>query len=170
MARAKKVVIPTIEDSKVPEVLGQYAQATSHLKKLEAELELKIKKLRDQQQSKIDELVNARTEAFNMLNQYADKHKDDLFAKRRSKEYAHGTIGYRIGTPKVKPKGITLKKALDLIKTMNLPFVRTKEEIDKDKIIASREDEGVMTKLSKIGLHVVQDETFYVETKDEELN
>jgi hypothetical protein len=46
--------------------------------------------------------------------------------------------------------------------------VRTVEEPAKDKLLANREDEEVAAMLPKVGVAVVQDETFYVEPKKEE--
>ena len=79
-------------------------------------------------------------------------------------------FGFRTGTPKVeKKRGITWDAALALIKNLELPFIRTKEEVDREKIIMRREDPEVTGSLAKIGINVVQTETFFIEPKEEEL-
>ncbi len=46
--------------------------------------------------------------------------------------------------------------------------VRTVVEPAKDKLLADRDNEEVQAMLPKVGISVVQDETFYVEPKKEE--
>ena len=47
-------------------------------------------------------------------------------------------------------------------------YVRTSEEVAKDKLLADRDEEGMYDKMAKCGITVAQDETFYVEPKKEE--
>ena len=81
----------------------------------------------------------------------------------------HGTIGYRTGTPKLKTlKGFTWASALNLVREFLPSFIRTTEEIAKDKLLADRDAEGMGEKMAQCGITVTQDETFYVEPKKEE--
>ena len=94
---------------------------------------------------------------------------------------AHGVIGFRTGTPKLKTlKGFTWASALQLTKEFLPGYVRLTEELAKDKMLADREamvttDEdplgagkSMIEMMAKCGIQVVQDETFYVEPKREE--
>ena len=105
---------------------------------------------------------------------------------------SHGTIGFRTGTPKLKTlKGFTWASALQLVKRFLPSYVRQAEEIAKDKLLADRDIEleplplhdlspaevsssagvrSMRSVLSECGIEVVQDETFYVEAKKEELS
>ena len=47
-------------------------------------------------------------------------------------------------------------------------MLRTVVEPAKDKLLADRDNEEVQAMLPKVGISVVQDETFYVESKKEE--
>ena len=91
--------------------------------------------------------------------------------------------GFRTGTPKLKTlKGFTWASALTLVKKFMPGYVRTSEEIAKDKLLADRELEAVEfienditkkqipmgTAMAECGIMVAQDETFYVEPKKEE--
>ena len=98
---------------------------------------------------------------------------------------AHGTIGFRTGTPKLKTlKGFTWASALQLAKKF-LPFnyIRQTEDIAKDRLLADRDLEEIAVydtptgdtrtvtmreAMSVCGIQVVQDEAFYVEPKKEE--
>lgn len=53
---------------------------------------------------------------------------------------AHGVIGFRTGTPKLKTlKGFTWASALQLVKEFLPGYVRQTEEIAKDKLLADRD-------------------------------
>ena len=94
---------------------------------------------------------------------------------------AHGVIGFRTGTPKLKLlKGFTWASVEKLVKVFLPDYVREKTEVAKDRLLADRnlEDVGVTDSLvivempmidamAKCGLQVVQDETFFVEPKSE---
>ena len=82
---------------------------------------------------------------------------------------AHGVIGFRTGTPKLKTlKGFTWASALQLVKEFLPDYVRQTWDIAKDKLLADRDTEAMFEKMAKCGIQVVQDETFYVEPKKEE--
>ena len=82
---------------------------------------------------------------------------------------AHGTIGFRTGTPKLKTmKGFTWASVLQLAREFMPSYIRTTEEIAKDKLLADRDDEEMSDKMAHCGIAVAQDETFYVEPKTED--
>ncbi|MFK8296741.1 host-nuclease inhibitor Gam family protein [Capnocytophaga canimorsus] len=55
----------------------------------------------------------------------------------------------------------------NLLKEFLPSYVRTVEEPAKDKLLADRDNEEVNTLFGKVGISVVQDETFFVEPKKE---
>ena len=57
---------------------------------------------------------------------------------------------------------------LELLKEFNPAYVRTSEEVAKDKLLADRENEDMPELMQKVGIKVEQDETFFVEPKKEE--
>ena len=82
---------------------------------------------------------------------------------------AHGTIGFRTGTPKLKTlKGFTWASALELVKEFLPDYVRQTWDIAKDKLLADRDAEEMLSRMAKCGMQVVQDEAFYVEPKKED--
>jgi phage host-nuclease inhibitor protein Gam len=64
-------------------------------------------------------------------------------------------------------KGFTWASVTNLLREFLPDYIRKTEEAAKDKILADRDCENVKENLSKVGLSVVQDETFYVEPKKE---
>jgi phage host-nuclease inhibitor protein Gam len=55
-----------------------------------------------------------------------------------------------------------------LVKEFLPGYVRTVEEITKDKLLADREAEKMPDDMARCGIQVVQDETFFIEPKKEE--
>ena len=96
------------------------------------------------------------------------ENKDALFSKKKSLESAHGVIGFRTGNPKLKNlKGYTWASVTNLAKEFLPEYIRITEELAKDKLLADREVPEVAELFPKIGVTVVQEESFYVEPKKE---
>lgn len=180
MARQKKTVISGVSRAAADDAFAIYAKSDAQIKKINAEVELQCAKVREKYAADLGRLTTDRNKAFEILQAYATEQKVELFAKRKSLEMAHGVIGFRTGTPKLKTcKGFTWASALELVKRIMPGYVRTTEELAKDRLLADREmtvvvnsgdDVAVpMTEAMKgCGIQVVQDETFYVEAKSEE--
>ncbi len=97
---------------------------------------------------------------------WAEAHPAE-FKGAKSLEMLHGTVGWRLDNPSLKTiSGWTWDRVLEKIKGMAnlLQYVRTKEEVNKQALIADREGMGP-DMLRLIGVKVVQEETFFVEPK-----
>ena len=168
--RQKKTVITGVTREAAEEAFGIYAKTDAQIEKINAEIDLQCAKIREKYQQKLGELACDRECAFDTLQTYATENQAELFAKKKSLDMAHGTIGFRTGTPKLKTlKGFTWASALQLVKEFLPDFIRKTEEIAKDKMLADRECDGMIEKLSKCGITVAQDETFFVEPKKEDV-
>lgn len=170
MARQKKTIITGVTREAADEAFATYAKSEAQIQKINAEIELQCAKIREKYADKLSILVAEKDKAFDTLQSFATENQAELFTKKKSLEMAHGTIGFRTGTPKLKTlKGFTWASALQLVKEFLPDFIRKTEEIAKDKMLADRESEGMIDKLSKCGITVVQDETFFVEPKKEDV-
>lgn len=185
-SRKKKVIQSGVTREAADEAFAAYAKSDAQIQKITAEIELACAKIREKWSEKLTSLNSERDAAFDVLQGYALEHKDDLFTKKKSLEMAHGVIGFRTGTPKLKTlKGFTWSSALQLAKKF-LPgsYIRQTEELAKDKLLSDRDLEEVSLSdtpdgvsrqvcmreaLGVCGIQVVQDETFYVEPKKEEV-
>lgn len=93
------------------------------------------------------------------------------FGKRKSLDFAAGTLGFRTGTPKLKLLARwTWEKVLTAIQERAFNFIRTTPEVDKEAILtfysSASDKPAVEAKvLAPIGVKVVQDESFFVEPK-----
>ena len=167
--RVKKQIISDVTREVADEAFATYAKADAEHQKIQAEIELACAKIREKHADKLASLDGLKATAFDTLQAYATENKGELFSKKKSLEMVHGVIGFRTGTPKLKTmKGFTWASALTMVKEFMGDFIRTTEEIAKDKLLADREAEGMAEKMEKCGIYVAQDETFYVEPKKEE--
>ena len=184
--RKKKVIQTGVTREAADEAFASYAKSDAQIQKITAEIELSCAKVRERWSEKLTSLGAERDAAFDVLQGYAMEHKDELFTRKKSLEMAHGVIGFRTGTPKLKTlKGFTWASALQLVKRF-LPggYIRQAEELAKDKLLSDRDLADVplcdsdgpgrrvpmREALSCCGIQVVQDETFYVEPKKEDLS
>lgn len=175
-AREKKVLIQGVSREMADDAFGRYAKAKAEYDKIQAEIERRCAEIRDKYARALGDLELEKQEAFAQLQAYAQEN-GDLFEKRRSLEMAHGVIGFRTGMPQVKTvRPFTWGAALELVKRYMPEYVRSKEEIAKDKLLADKES-GLTFRFSdseelpmseamlRCGMAVVQEETFFVEPK-----
>ena len=168
MAREKKTVHTGVSTEQMETAFGDYAVADAKLQKINATIDVQVTNIREKYADEISRLSDTKEKAFDVMQAFALENKDELFAKKKSLESVHGVIGFRTGTPKLKTlKGFTWGAVTNLLKAFLPAYVRTTEEPAKDKLLADRDDEQTAALFPKVGIIVVQDETFYVEPKKE---
>jgi phage host-nuclease inhibitor protein Gam len=168
--REKKTIISGVTRETADEALATYAMVDAQMAKIVADIELQCVKIREKYADKLAELEEQKATTFDTLQAYASENKGDLFTKKKSLDMVHGTIGFRTGTPKLKTlKGFTWASALQLVREFLPSYIRTTEEITKDKLLADRDVEGMQDNMNRCGIQVIQDETFFVEPKKEEI-
>ena len=167
--REKKTVYSGITSEQMEQAFADYAKADARQQKITAEMDIQMAKIREKWQDELQKLTETKDNAFDILQAYALENREELFTKRKSLETTHGTIGFRTGTPKLKTlKGFTWASVVNMLKEFLPGYVRTSEEANKEKLLADRESEEVVALFPKVGITVVQDETFFVEPKKEE--
>lgn len=167
--RKKKVIITGVSREEADSAFATYAKSDAQVQKINADIELQCAKIREKYADKLATLSEERERAFDTLQAFATENQAELFAKKKSLEMAHGVIGFRTGTPKLKTlKGFTWASALQLVKEFLPEYVRQTWDIAKDKLLADRDTEAMLEKMAKCGIQVAQDEAFYVEPKKEE--
>jgi phage host-nuclease inhibitor protein Gam len=170
MARTKKTLIEVPNKEAAQALLHDYAQSSSELKRIESAAEKEIQAVRDKHQSEITSLKEEMKMAFERIQAYATANRREAFGTKKSQDWTHRVIGFRIGQPRAKVRGgFRWADVLENLKANQLlQFVRTKEDVHKDKIIASREDAKVMEKLKAVGVEVIQEESFFIDIKEEQ--
>ncbi len=167
--RQKKTIVTGVSREEADQAFAQYAKAAAQSEKITADIELQCAKIREKYAARLAELDGEKEQAFDTLQSFAIENQAELFTKKKSLEMAHGTIGFRTGTPKLKTlKGFTWASAMQLVKEFLPQYVRQSEEIAKDRLLADRDVEDMQPQMAKCGITVTQDETFYVEPKKED--
>jgi len=166
--REKKVVVSGVTRDEMEEALGKYAAADARISGINSKMDEEFTKIREKNADALAKAEEEKGAAFERVQVFAVENPD-LFSKRKSLETTHGTIGFRTGTPKLKTKkGFTWASVLEMLKSFGKDFVRTTEEVAKDKLLADRDNEKTAAVMSKCGILVTQDEAFYIELKKEE--
>lgn len=166
--REKKIVISGVTREAMEEAFGRYATADAEMQSINAAMDKEFVAIRERNAERLAELEQQKTESFEVMQVFATEQREVLFSKRRSLETTHGIIGFRTGTPKLKTRrGFTWAAALELVREFLPSYIRTSEEVAKDKLLADRENEQLQPLMQKCGIDVVQEESFYVEPKKE---
>ena len=163
--RIIKPLIDTREDAET--CLGELATLTLERRDLQNALDREITAAREKYESSLSAIGEQIETKQALLHGWADSHPEE-FASRKSLELTHGQIGYRTGQHKLKSlKRKTWDAILKSLQTFGFThLIRTKEEVDKEAIIAGyKAAEISRAEMIQIGVEVVQDEAFFVEVK-----
>jgi phage host-nuclease inhibitor protein Gam len=148
------------------EAISRYAVAERREAELCESRDTDLKEVMDKYEDEMLCLSQIKNAAFDTAHAYCLNNKEQLFGKRRTIGALHGIAGFRLGTPRLKTlKGTDWNNVLTELKTKLPDYVRTTVEPAKDQLLADRQKEKVAPLLREIGLQVVQDELFYIETK-----
>ena len=165
--RVKKVVISGITLEQAEIAFSEFATADAKVQNIQSKMDMEITRIRDKYADALEQ-QDIKEKNFEIMQTFATEHREELFSRRKSYESAHGTFGFRTGTPKLKNiKGFTWASVTNLVKEFLPEYIRVSEELAKDRLLADRDKEEVAEQLSKCGMTIVQDETFYVEPKKE---
>jgi phage host-nuclease inhibitor protein Gam len=169
MARIKKKVFTDVNRENAEGASVLYATCYNQLQKIEAKMNDEINKVKSKFQEDILDLTEKMEEPYQMLQVYAQEQKES-WGKKKSADLLHCTIGFRTGTPKVtKDKKFTWDGITEIVSKIFPGLVRNKIELDKDAIISLRDSDEFTAIKEKCYIDVVQDETFFVVPKEEEL-
>lgn len=169
MAREKKKVYKNVTRELAEQAMSSFAQAANRVSTIEAKMNKELQEIRDKYVDDLNDQNDLKDEQIEILETYAYEQKDQ-WGKKKSAELLHGTIGFRTGTPKVKfDKGFNSKSVTAILEENYPTYVRKVVEMDKEKLIANREEEDFPAICKKAHIQVVQDETFFVESKAEVL-
>lgn len=167
-SRVKKVVVSGVTAEQAEAAFADFAKADAKIQHIQSKMDMEMTRIREKYADELAKLSETRDECFGLMQTFATEKREELFSKRKSYESAHGVFGFRTGTPKLKNmKGFTWASVTNMVKEFLPEYIRTAEELAKDRLLADREKEEVAELFPKCGIIVVQDETFYVEPKKE---
>jgi len=170
MAKGKRVrkTAPTLTSRlDMERCVGEIARLAIERDALLCEMDARLQAVRVDYAEQIDTLNGDMEAELSMAREWAEANPAE-FGSAKSIEFTHAVAGYRTGMPKLKTiKGYTWDRVLEKLATMRLTeYIRTKAEVDKERILTDRE--ALAEKLPLMGVQVAQDETFFVQPKRED--
>lgn len=163
----KNIITEQISFVAAEELFGEFASIDAKINQITAKMDGEITKIREKYQASLAELCESREKRVELLQHFA-VNSPDLFTKKKSVEFTHGVLGFRTGNPALKTmKGFTWPAVTVMLKEFLPDYVRTVEEPAKDKLLSDRDNEDIQPLLAKVGIQVVQAESFYLEAKKE---
>lgn len=168
MSRAKKekAAGPAIESREEMErAVGRICELTIRRDELTTRMDEELMRVREGYEAQLADLEPQIATELAAAECWAEENPEQ-FGGKKSIQMLHGVVGYRTGTPKLKTlRGLTWDAAVRAVRSVHPDYVRVKEEVDKERILAERDILG--GDLAKMGVRVVQDETFFVEPERE---
>lgn len=166
----KNVSAPVPTRAQVETLIGHIRGEKIRELRIQADREKQLKEVDEKFRADLNSISAAIQDKFAQVQSWAEANAEE-FVMRKSLEFTHGTIGFRTGTPRLAllNRQWTWEKVLAALRRVPLwqKFIRTREEVDKDRLIAERE--LVAGVLPDFGVKVVQDESFFIEPKIEEV-
>ena len=151
--RRKKLVVSGITREQAEQAFADFAAADAKVQNLTSKMDIEMTRIREKYADQLAELSATKEKNFDIMQAYAVENKEELFSKRKSLESAHGVFGFRTGTPKLKNlKGFTWAAVTNICKELLPQYIRTTDELAKDKLLADRDNPEVAEFFPKIGV------------------
>lgn len=167
--RAKKILITNVSHEEAEQAMASFAQCNTQLKQIESQMEEEKQQIDNKFLGEITRLKDSMEEQVRLLQVYGQQYKDSW--KGKSLALLHGKIGFRTGNHKlIKDKKFTWDAVTELLKKAFPGFVRTTYEINKEALIAYRDEKEFEKIKEGCYVDVVQEESFYVEANTEDLS
>lgn len=145
-------------------VMNELALAANNRRKFTAGMDKRLLEVKAEFEPIFSEIDAAIAQKSDALRVWAESHPEE-FGKKKSIDFLSGTLGFRTGTPKLAllNRSWNWAKVLEAALVYLPNFIRQKPELDKEQIIAQREE--LEPVFHRVGVKVVQEESFYIEPK-----
>jgi phage host-nuclease inhibitor protein Gam len=161
-----KITAPKTREE-MEQLVGDICALKIRERELKAKMDAELKRVRDGFEKQLGGLTEDIAAKMPRALAWAEANAED-FGKLRSIEMLHGAIGWRTNTPSLKTRsGWTWDRVLEKLRSLGnfgAAFIRVKEEVNKQLLLAEREGLGEHG-LKDLGLQVVQQDEFFVEPK-----
>jgi len=170
---AKTKVQPIIQSyDDLDKQLLELGRVETFIAKKEAEMNTKLQNIKDKYAEETEEARSRKAMIEKEINAFGLLNKGD-FLSERTKQFIHGSIGFRTNPPKVSQlnKKYSVATSIELLKKLYNKYTRPKVEIDKEAILADYASKIITDeKLAAAGLRIDQEETFTIEINWDALN
>jgi len=153
--------------------LGILCDAQIERNQLTLEMDAELTAVRQRYEGRIDERQRHVEDITLALEAWAAGNPQEFPSGRKSIDFVHGEIGFRTGMPKFKKlrKFKTLQLMAEAMRKLAWARKYVKQAaptVNKELVIADR-DKLTAEQLNTLGAQILQEESFYVEPKAEEL-
>lgn len=146
-----------ITQAKAEESAAKFAETELSKKKLELELATKIKQLNEKYKPKIDKLGETIDQEFEVLVNYAEQEKEQLFTNSKTAIVGLCKIEKRV-TTSIKPiQGVEESEIIDLVTRLEPDYLKIKRSVDKAGLKKAAQ-QGEFD-LNRLGLQLLANET-----------
>lgn len=161
---APAVLFKNLEE--VDTTLAEIADIERSLGRVEHQMNKHIDRVKADAEKIADPLRRRLATLENALTVYGETRKPELFGKRRSIELAFGTIGFRQSSELKPLSKLTWTDVLFRLQNKGtLGYIRIKKEVNKEALDEIKDG----TVLADYGVRRVEKDTFWYETKKEEV-
>lgn len=164
--RIRIVERTAVTREEVESLINEIACIENRRRQLNAEQDAQILAIREQVGPALDMCAQDLKTKSALVQAWAEANPQE-FGNKKSVEFPAGKIGFRTGMPKLKCiTGWTFARVLE--KLLSLPwgagFVRVKQEIDKEALIAAQTQSTLSpAELREVGVKIDQEESFFIE-------
>lgn len=164
MNMKNKPVSKKVSEAQYDQALKDYQTSFNKHMKLSADKATDVQKVTDKYADKLKAEEESISTAYATVMDYCEQNRDKVFGDEKSIKTPIATLGFRLGKPSISIKEDVDAKALPglFVKKGLAEYLVTKQDLDKNKIIAAREDSKFTKKLEGMGLTIGQEESFYI--------
>ena len=168
--RVKKVVVSGVTRDQMEEAFGAFAFADAKLQGINAAMDAEITKIRERNAEEIAKFQQQKDDALGGDADVRHREPGRAFlqkekAWRRRTASSGSAPGHRSSKPARALRGAAV---LELLKEFNPAYVRTSEEVAKDKLLADRENEDMPELMAESRHQGRAGRNVFVEPKKEE--
>lgn len=174
MSKSKRNLSTSCTLEQAQEASKTVAEKTNKLEKIEAKMNEELNKVKTKYSDEITDINDELELTKQILEVYANEQRNN-WGDKKSFELLHCILSFRLGNPRVsKQKQFTWDAVLELMKKNKSfkPFIRVKEEINKEAILSlnpsEKKDSLLLNQLKdECYLFIEQSESFFVTPKKE---
>jgi len=171
MSKKRTNTAANLTKSQIAEVVEKYAHAKARHDHLTAKMNKELDTVRDRYSEQLEAHAQTMTEQEAVAEKWAKSNRETEFEKKQSIEFTHGTIGFRLGQPRVKlPSKTSEGETIETLKSIPgcEKYIRNPApELNKECLIADREIINPEI-LLQVGITFPQTERFYMEPRLDE--
>ncbi len=136
---------------------------------LSNEMESRIQAIRSKYADRLEALSTKSSEMRANIIEYARQNRETLFPlNRKSIRLTDGVVGYRCGRASLQlQEGYTWNDVLEALQEERgaKEYIRIKKEVDRSLLLSRHDDPKVAKIIQRVGLQVVCEEQYYIDTK-----